>query len=112
MHRRKTIQLQGSTLESIIKITNDVRMSVSKVCLGVDDMHTLGNQALVLRAEIYPEKLHTLYAALLSIGIKINEQSLPDVDVLQEGIEYPLSIQITSLSTDTDRPVSVPKVPG
>jgi len=106
------IQLQGSVLSSLGKITNDARSAVSKICLGVDDMQLLGNKALVLRAEIYPRKLELLYSELNSIGINFNKQSLPDVDTLKQEVEYPLSIQITSFSDDTDRRISVPKVPG
>jgi hypothetical protein len=108
----KVIQIQGSVLEPIAEITSSARMTVSKVCLGIDDMQLLGNKALILRAEIYPGKLQTLYNALASIGIKLNKQSLPEKEKLQEEIEYPLSIQITSFSDDTDRRTSIPKVPG
>ena len=112
MSRRKMIQLQGSVLESLGKITNDVRSAVSKICLGVDDMQLLGNKALVVRSEIYPGKLELLYSALHSLGITLNKQSLPDIEALNQEVEYPLSIQITSLSDDTDRRASVPEVPG
>ncbi len=112
MARGKLIQIQGSVLEPIAKITNDVRASVSKVCLGIDDMQLLGNKALVLRVEIYPGKLDQLYSALDSNGVKINPKDLPDMDTLQNEIEYPLSIQITSFSDDTDRRLNIPNVPG
>jgi hypothetical protein len=112
MVRRKMIQIQGSVLEPIGKITSDARMTVSKICLGIDDMQLLGNKALIFRVEISPGKLATLYTALASIGIKLNKQSLPDIETLQEEMEYPLSIQITSFSDDTDRRISIPKVPG
>jgi hypothetical protein len=112
MARRKIIQIEGSVLEPIEKITSNARTTVSKICLGIDDMQLLGNKALVLRAEIYPGKLPSLYTALVSIGIKINKQSLPDIESLQEQIEYPLSIQIVSFSDDTDRRANIPQVPG
>ena len=112
MARMKMIQIQGSVIQPIGKITNDARTIVSKICLGVDDIQLLGNKALVLRAEIYPKKLPMLYAALDSIGIKFNEESLPDIETLKEDIEYPLSIQVISFSGDTDRRVNVPKIPG
>ena len=112
MSRKKMIQLQGSVIDSIGKITNDVRLAVSKACLGIDDMQMLGNKALVLRAEIYPDKLELLYSSLHSLGIKLKKQSMPDVEVLSQEVEYPLSIQITSFSGDTDRRNSIPKVPG
>ncbi|MBQ0785799.1 MAG: hypothetical protein KBT66_16365 [Amphritea sp.] len=112
MARIKIIQIQCSTLESIGNITNDARAIVSKVCLGVDDMKLLGNKALVLRAEIYPDRLLTLYENLASIGVKLNQKDLPDIELLSKETEYPLSIQIVSFSDDTDRSASIPKVPG
>ena len=112
MVRRKIIQIEASVVEPIGVITNEARTAVSKICLGIDDVQLLGNKAIVFRAEIDPEKLQALYTALVSIGIKLNKQSLPDIDALQEEIEYPLSIQITSFSDDTDRSVNIPKVPG
>ena len=51
------IQLQASTSEMISAITQPVRKAVSEVCLGVDDMHLLGNKALVVRAEIRPSNI-------------------------------------------------------
>jgi hypothetical protein len=112
MARVKVIQIQGSVLESIGEITSKTRKTVSEVCLGIDDIQLLGNKALILRAEIYPGKLQTLYNALALIGIKLNKQSLPKKEKLQEEVEYPLSIQITSFSDDTDRRTNIPKVPG
>ena len=112
MVRRKMIQIQGTVLEPIGKITSDARTTISNVCLGIDDMQLLGNKALIFRVEIYPRKLPTLYTALVSIGIKLNQQSLPGIETLQEEMEYPLSIQITSFSDDTDRSINIPKVPG
>ena len=79
MVRRKIIQIQGSVQEPIGKITSDARVTVSKVCLGIDDMQLLGNKALVFRAEIYPAKLASLYLALVAIGIKLHSQSLPQI---------------------------------
>jgi len=112
MVRRKVIQIQGSVLSSIGEITETARMTVSKICLGIDDMQLLGNKALVLRTEINLEKLPFLYGALVSIGVKLHKQSLPDIKGLQEDIEYLLSIQITSFSVDTDGRTNIPKVPG
>jgi hypothetical protein len=112
MTRRKIIQIQASVIEPIAVIANDARRTVSEICLGIDDMQLLGNKALVLRAEIYPEKLQALFAALVSIGIRLNKQSLPEIGTLQEEIEHPITIQITSLSGDTDRSVKIPNVPG
>jgi hypothetical protein len=112
MARREIIQLQGSVVAPIGVITNEARTVVSKICLGIDDIQLLGNKALVLQTEVYPGKLQALYTALASIGIKLNKQSLPEIDQLLEEIEYPLSIQITSFSDDTDRRTNIPKVPG
>ncbi|EPJ52914.1 MAG: hypothetical protein OFPI_12260 [Osedax symbiont Rs2] len=75
-------------------------------------MQLLGNKALVIRAEVFPEKLPLLYTALAENGIKFSQQGQPDIGTLQEQTEYPLSIQITSFSDETDRRVSAPKVPG
>lgn len=112
MNRNKAIQIQGSIPEPIGLITSKARSAVSNICLGIDDMRSLGNKALVLQTEITPENLPCLYIDLVSIGIKLNEGSLPKIATLQKGIEYPLSIQITSLSEDTDRKINIPKVPG
>lgn len=110
--RKKIIQLQGFVSAPIDSITNKTRSVVSNVCMGVDDMRLLGNKALVLRAEIYSENLINLYSDLASIGITLNNESLPEVAELLEGTEYPLSIQITSSSEGTDRKIQIPKVPG
>ncbi len=112
MPRIKVIQIQGSVQASIGSIMNDVRSTISRICLGIDDMHLLGNKALVIRAEIFPAKLQSLYVALGEIDVKFNQNSLPDVNSYQEAKEYPLSIQITSFSDATDRRVNSPKVPG
>lgn len=112
MPRKKIIQVHAFAIDPIGVITYEARKTVSKICLGIDDMQLLGNKALVIRAEIYPERLRALYAAIVSTGITLNENRLPDIDALQEGVEYPISIQITSLSDDTDRSIRIPKVPG
>ena len=110
--RKKIIQIQGSVSEPIGLMTNKARAAVSNICLGIDDIHLLGNKALVLRAEITPENLPILYADLASIGIKLNGRSLPKASTLQEGIEYPLSIQIISSSEGTDQKIIILKVSG
>lgn len=112
MKRMQTIQLQASVQEPIGNITNSARSAVSRVCLGIDDMRLLGSKALVIRAEIYPEKLPALYAALTSIGVKLSQQSLPDIDALKAESEYPITLQITSFSDETDGRANIPKVPG
>jgi len=74
-------------------------------------MQLLGNKALVIRA-IFPKKLPLFYAALADNGIEFGQENQPDIETFQEEKEYPLSIQITSFSDDTDRRVSPPNVPG
>lgn len=97
--------------KSIGVIANEARKTVSEICLGLDDVRLLGNKAAVLRAEISPENLPSLYTDLAFIGIQLSTDSLPDIKVLEKEIEYPLSIQIVSLSDDTDRRVNIPNVP-
>jgi len=41
MPRIKVIQIQGSVQASIGSIMNDVRSTISRICLGIDDMHLL-----------------------------------------------------------------------
>lgn len=52
----RIIQLQAKTSEKILVITEHARRIMSDFCLGVDDVHLLGNKALILRSEIYPKK--------------------------------------------------------
>ena len=112
MKRLTLVQLQATTQKPINTVTNDIRSAVSKVCCGIDDMHMLGNKALVLRAEIFPENLGKLYKVLSTIDVQIIQQSLPEEETLKAEIEYPLSIQITSFADGTDRKAYVPRVPG
>ncbi|MEH6358607.1 MAG: hypothetical protein V7745_06430 [Pseudomonadales bacterium] len=112
MNRVKLIQVRASVQEPLRIVMDKVRATVSKVCGGIDDMQLLGNKALVIRAEIYPEKLPALYTALTSIGITINKQNLLDQDALKEKLEHPITLQITSFSDETDSRVNIPKVPG
>ncbi len=112
MTRRKIIQLQATVRKPIGKIMDAARAAIGRVCLGVDDMQLLGNKALIFRAEITPGKLPQLFEALASLSIKLNQTGLPDVETLDEGTDYPLSIQITSFSVDTDRRANIPSVPG
>jgi hypothetical protein len=108
----KMIQLKASTQEPLRNITENARVAMSKLCGGIDDMHQLGNKALVIRAEIYPEKLSDLYKTLASAELKLRNDSLPDHNALRAGIEHPITLQITSFSSDTDGQVNIPKVPG
>jgi hypothetical protein len=112
MKRLTLLQLQAATQKSISKVTNDIRIVVSNVCCGIDDMHMLGNKALVLRAEIFPKKLEELYKRLKDIEVNITQQNLPEEGTLQSEVEYPLSILITSFSGDTDQKMYAPNVPG
>lgn len=82
-------------------MTEDIRSVVSTICCGIDDMHLLGNKALVLRAEIFPSDLEQLPQSLRAIEVQLTEQSLPDKAMLIAEVEYPLTIQITSFSDDT-----------
>jgi len=82
-------------------MTEDIRSVVSNVCCGIDDIHLLGNKALVLRAEIFPADLEQLSQSLRAVEVQLSEQSLPDKATLLAEIEYPLTIQITSFSDDT-----------
>jgi hypothetical protein len=112
MVRRNIIQLQGFVSKSIGIISNEARKTVSEICLGIDDVRLLGNKAIVFRAEITPENLPSLYTHLAFIGIKLSTESLPDIKSLEAKIEYPLSIQIVSLSDDIYRRVNIPSIPG
>lgn len=112
MVRLNIIQLQGFVSKSIGAIANEARKTVSEICFGIDDISLLGNKAIVFRAEITPENLPNLYTDLAFIGIKLSTESLPNIKMLENKIDYPLSIQIVSLSDDTDRRVYIPSVPG
>jgi hypothetical protein len=106
------IRVQSSVHEPLRNIIDDVRVAVSRVCNGIDDMNRFGNNRLVVRAEIYPSKLPTLYAALQSIKIHVSQHALPDVSALKEDVEYPIAVQVTSLADDTGDRVNLPNVPG
>jgi hypothetical protein len=106
------IQLQGFVSKSIGVIANEARKIVSDICLGIDDIRFFGNKAIVLRAEITLENLPRLYTDLAFIGIKFSKESLPDIKMLKKEIEYSLSIQVVSLSSDTDRRVNIPSISG
>ncbi len=108
----KLIHLQSSVHKPLRNIIDNARVTVSRVCGGIDDMNMLGNKALVIRAEIYPSKLPALYAALQSIQIYVIQHSLPDKSALKEEFEYPMTRQITSLADDTNNRVTLPKIPG
>jgi len=96
MKRIKLIKLTAAVQEPIGSVINPARIAMSDVCNGIDDMHLLGNKALVVRAEIYPYKLPMLYTALESIEVTLNKNSLPDKGALIEGGEYLISLHITS----------------
>lgn len=107
-----TIQLQAVSTERIIVITELIRKIVSDVCLGVDDVHLLGNKAVVFRAEIYPKKIALLCDRLAEAKLSVDPSTIPDYQWLDSDCEYPLTLQITSYSDDTDGRVVVPSVPG
>jgi hypothetical protein len=106
------IQLMASTPEPLRNVTDNARRAMSKLCGGIDDMNLFGDKALVIRAEVYPEILPALYEALALVKLKLGEDGLPDQDSLRAGVEHPITLQITSFSSDTDRKVNIPKVPG
>ena len=111
MARIKIIQIQGTVPEPIVNVSDKIRLAVSDACYGVDDMHMLGSKALVLRAEVFQQKLLGLYESLTKIGVKLNKQGLPNIESLQAEIEYPLAIQIVSLCDDTGHRTSLPDIP-
>ncbi len=100
--------MQSSVDEPLRNVIDNVRVAVSRVCNGIDDMNRLGNNRLVVRAEIYPGRLPTLYAALESINIHLSQHTLPDVSALKEVAECPIAIQVTSLANDTSDRVNLP----
>ncbi|MEH6347461.1 MAG: hypothetical protein V7785_20360 [Bermanella sp.] len=73
MARIKIIQIQGTVLEPIVNVSDKIRLAVSEACYGVDDMHMLGSKALVLRAEVFQQKLPSLYESLTEVGVKLNK---------------------------------------
>ena len=111
-HQMNIIRVQSTVNEPLRNIIDNVRMAVSRVCNGIDDMNRLGNNRLVVRAEIYPGRLPMLYAALESINIQPSQHTLQEVSALNEDSEYPITLQFTSLADDTDDRVGLPNVPG
>jgi hypothetical protein len=107
----KLLHVQASTQQPIRVGMDDIRKVVSRVCGGIDDMQLLGYKALVIRAEFYPEKLPSLYAALTSVGVKVSSKNRPDEQNLKAG-QHPITLQISSFSNDTDDRVNIPKIPG
>ncbi len=112
MTHLRLLHLQATTRHPLRQITDDVRGSVSRLCGGLDDLQRLGNKALVVRAEIYPENVLLLESALAAIGVNADRNSTLFQEGLQCGLEYPLTIQITSFADDTDEQVLIPQVPG
>jgi hypothetical protein len=108
----KLLHVQASTQQSLRVGMDDIRKVASRVCGGIDDMHLLGYKALVIRAEIYPEKLPLLYAALTTVSVKVSSKKRPDEQSLKAGNQHPITLQISSFSNDTDDRVNIPKVPG
>lgn len=112
MARPKIIQVTATSREPIRKITEDVRLAVSRACSGVDDMHLLGAKALVVRAEILPEKLSVLASALEKLGLTVDRDSVPNSVTTDRDALYPITVQVTSHSGDTNGRVIIPDVPG
>lgn len=112
MKRKKAIQLQASIQKPISSIIHDARSAMNDRCMGIDDMCLLGNKALVMRAEIYPEKLPEFYSDLASLDIKLAQHSLPNKNILKNEVEYIVFLQITSYANDTDGKINILKIPG
>ena len=112
MINQKPIQLVASSGEPVRKITEDVRLAVSRACSGVDDMHLLGGKAMVVRAEITPKQLPGLVSALEALRIDVDRASIPDPATLDVDYLYSISVQVTSFSDDTDGSIAIPHVPG
>ncbi|NYZ63490.1 hypothetical protein H0E82_12085 [Luteimonas sp. SJ-16] len=112
MINHKRIQLVGSSREPVRRLMEDVRLAVSRACSGVDDMHLLGSKALVVRAEISPKQLPVLVSALEALRVDIDRTSVPSPAALDRAALYPLTVQVTSFSDDTDGRVTIPHVPG
>lgn len=108
----QVIKVIAGAIEPIRKLTDNARVAVSGVCGGVDGMHVLGSKALVIRAEVYPKQLPLLVSALELIGVRVDEESVPNPSSLDETHQYPMTLQITSYSDDTDGRVRIPNVPG
>ena len=108
----KLLYVQATTQQSLRVGMNDIRKVVSRVCGGIDDMQMLGYKALVIRAEIFPEKLPSLYAALTSVDVKVGSKNRPDEQSLKAGNQHPITLQVSSYSDDTDDRVNIPKIPG
>ena len=108
----KIIQLQSSVHQPLRNVIDDVRVTVSRVCNGIDEMSRFGNKALIVRAEIYVGRLPALYAALEASGIKVSEKTRPDVSTFSKDAEYPVTLQVIGLSDDTDDRITIPSVPG
>ncbi|GLP95590.1 hypothetical protein [Paraferrimonas sedimenticola] len=102
------IQLQASTQQPINSLTLQIRERMASVCGGIDDMTRLGNKALVVRAEIYPEKLAELLELLSELPIKLDAAPPPK----PSDTEAIITLQVTSYAGDTDAKVTIPKVPG
>ncbi|UJS24665.1 hypothetical protein [Thiothrix winogradskyi] len=109
---RRLIQLQAMTEKPLRAVMYDARTVVSRICGGLDDMQQLGNKALVIRAEIFADRLMTLVSALSDLGLKVDTASLPDVNTLETTAEYPITVQISSFASDTDARVTIPQIPG
>lgn len=109
---RRLIQLQAMTEKPLHAVLHDARTIVSHICGGLDDMRQLGNKALVIRAEIFADRLNSLVTGLSNLDLKVDTAGLPDPATLDSTLEYPLTVQISSFANDTDERVTIPHVPG
>ncbi|MDD5394415.1 MAG: hypothetical protein PHE17_15475 [Thiothrix sp.] len=109
---KRLIQLQAVTEQSLQVVMHDARSVVSRICGGLDDMQQLGNKMLVIRAEIFPDRIAALAAALSDLGLSVDTKGLPEPQTLESTSEYPITVQISSFASDTDGRVTIPQVPG
>ena len=105
-------QITGTTQKPLNTIVEDMRGIVSRICHGIDEMHLLGNKALVVRAEIDPGKLLVVADALASGSVEVDARSLTKVSVQGSDKARVFTRQVKSYSDDTDGSVTVPMVPG
>jgi len=112
MPTNRWIPIQAVVDTPLREVLDEIRVAVSRACGGIDDMHLLGDKALVIRTEIVPRKLPALRQALAGLGVRVTGRDIPAVDDLQADARYPVTLQITCLAGDTDGRVAIPNVPG
>jgi len=108
------IQLQAISDKPLRDMTEAIRVSVSRACGGIDDMHQLGDKALVVRAEIVPAKFPALISSLEDIGLHGFSDNLPadNLHDYEPDAEHPFTLQVLTTAGSGDGRVEIPKVPG